>query len=200
MILFANVKSDIENKQHWKIKNMEELVLVKVDEEYASQIADYRQEMLDMGSSMDGTGSLKVMENPYDYIAKCRDYEKKETLPEGRVIATQFLFVRKSDNKIVGMIQVRHYFNEYLEKYSGHIGYSVRPSERKKGYAKTMLKMALPFCNSIGLDKVLITCDEDNEGSERTIRANGGEFESIIFEPNEGINFKRFWVKTNQAN
>ena len=179
---------------------MEELVLVKVAEEYASQIADYRQEMLDMGSSMDGTGSLKVMENPYDYIAKCRDYEKKETLPEGRVIATQFLLIRRSDNKIVGMIQVRHYFNEYLEKYSGHIGYSVRPSERKKGYAKTMLKMALLFCNSIGLDKVLITCDEDNEGSERTIRANGGEFESIIFDPNEGINLKRFWVKTDQAN
>ena len=179
---------------------MEELVLVKVAEEYASQIADYRQEMLDMGSSMDGTGSLKVMENPYDYIAKCRDYEKKETLPEGRVIATQFLLIRRSDNKIVGMIQVRHYFNEYLEKYAGHIGYSVRPSERKKGYAKTMLKMALPFCNSIGLDKVLITCDEDNEGSERTIRANGGEFESIIFEPDEGINLKRFWVKTDQAN
>ena len=179
---------------------MEELVLVKVAEEYASQIADYRQEMLDMGSSMDGTGSLKVMENPYDYIAKCRDYEKKETLPEGRVIATQFLLIRRSDNKIVGMIQVRHYFNEYLEKYAGHIGYSVRPSERKKGYAKAMLKMALPFCNSIGLDKVLITCDEDNEGSERTIRANGGEFESIIFEPNEGINLKRFWVKTDQAN
>ena len=179
---------------------MEELVLVKVAEEYASQIADYRQEMLDMGSSMDGTGSLRVMENPYDYIAKCRNYEKKETLPEGRVIATQFLFIRRSDNKIVGMIQVRHYFNEYLEKYSGHIGYSVRPSERRKGYAKTMLKMALPFCNSIGLDKVLITCNEDNEGSERTIRANGGEFESIIFEPDEGVNLKRFWVKTDQAN
>ena len=130
---------------------MEELILVKVAEEYASQIADYRQEMLDAGSSMDGTGSLKVMENPYDYIAKCRNYEKKETLPEGMVIATQFLFIRRSDSKIVGMIQVRHYFNEYLEKYSGHIGYSVRPSERKKGYAKTMLKMALPFCNSITL-------------------------------------------------
>ena len=179
---------------------MEELVLVKVAEEYASQIADYRQEMLDMGSSMDGTGSLRRTADPYDYIAKCRDYEKKETLPEGRVIATQFLLIRRSDNKIVGMIQVRHYFNEYLEKYAGHIGYSVRPSERKRGYAKTMLKMSLSFCNSIGLDKVLITCDEDNEGSERTIRANGGEFESIIFEPNEGINLKRFWVKTDQAN
>ena len=192
--------SDIGNKQHWKIENMEEFTLVKVAEEYASQIADYRQEMLDMGSSMDGTGSLRVMENPYDYIAKCRNYEKKETLPDGRVIATQFMFIRKSDNKIVGMIQVRHYFNEYLEKYSGHIGYSIRPTERRKGYGTEMLKMALPFCSSIGLDKVLVTCNDDNIGSEKVIRANGGVYESTVFEPDEQVNLKRFWVKTDQAN
>lgn len=179
---------------------MEEFILVKVAEEYASQIADYRQEMLDMGSSMDGTGSLRVIENPYDYIAKCRNYEKKETLPEGRVIATQFMFIRKSDSKIVGMIQVRHYFNEYLEKYAGHIGYSIRPTERRKGYGTEMLKMALPFCSSIGLDKVLVTCNDDNIGSEKVMLANGGEYESTVFEPEEGVNLKRYWIKTNQAN
>ena len=179
---------------------MEEFILVKVAEEYASQIADYRQEMLDMGSSMDGTGSLRVMADPYEYIAKCRNYEKKETLPEGRVIATQFMFVRKSDSKIVGMIQVRHYFNEYLEKYSGHIGYSIRPTERRKGYGTEMLKMALPFCSSIGLDKVLITCNDGNIGSEKVMLANGGEYESTVFEPEEGVNLKRYWIKTNQAN
>ena len=192
--------SDIGNKQHWTIENMEELILVKVDEEYASQIADYRQEMLDMGSSMDGTGSLRVMADPYEFIAKCKNYESLETLPEGKVIATQFLFIRKSDSKIVGMIQVRHYFNEYLEKYAGHIGYSIRPTERRKGYGTEMLKMALPFCSSIGLDKVLVTCNDDNIGSEKIMLANGGEYESTVFEPEEGVNLKRYWIKTNQAN
>ena len=179
---------------------MEELVLVKVAEEYASQIADYRQEMLDMGSSMDGTGSLRAMADPYEYIVKCRNYESIETVPEGRVPATQFIYVRKCDNKVVGMIQVRHYFNDYLEKYAGHIGYSVRPTERRKGYGKAMLKMALPFCKSIGLDKVLITCNDNNVCSEKTILANGGVYESTIYEPDEGINLKRFWVKTCQEN
>ena len=188
--------ADIGNKQHWETQNMEELILVKVSEEYASQIADYRQEMLDMGSSMDGTGSLRVMADPYEFIAKCKNYEKKETLPEGKVIATQFMFVRKSDSKIVGMIQVRHYFNEYLEKYAGHIGYSIRPTERRKGYGTEMLKMALPFCSSIGLDEVLITCNDDNIGSEKVMLANGGEYESTVFEPEEGVNLKRYWIKT----
>ena len=85
-------------------------------------------------------------------------YLNPATLPEGMVIATQFLCIRKSDNKLVGMIQVRHYFNEYLEKYAGHIGYSVRPSERRKGYASWMLNNIKPFCRSIGLDKILVCC------------------------------------------
>ena len=84
----------------------------------------------------------------------CKYYEDPETVPSHLVPATQFLFVRKSDNKLVGMIQIRHRFNDFLEKYAGHIGYSVRPSERRKGYAKEMLKTALPFCREIGIDKV----------------------------------------------
>ena len=63
-----------------------------------------------------------------------------------------------------------------------------------------MLKMALPFCGSIGLDKVLITCNDDNIGSEKVMLANGGEYESTVFEPEEGVNLKRYWIKTNQAN
>ena len=110
------------------------------------------------------------------------------------MLATQFFYVRPSDRKIVGMIQVRYYFNEYLEKYAGHIGYSVRPSERRKGYAKQMLRDCLPFCREIGLESVLITCDEDNEGSRRTILANGGVYESTVFEPEEGLTLQRYWI------
>ena len=65
--------------------------------------------------------------------------------------------------KIVGMIQVRHYFNEYLEKYGGHIGYSITPSERCKGYTKEMLQLTLPECKKMGINKVLITCVDTNE-------------------------------------
>ena len=174
---------------------MKKYILTKPTDEYSTQIAEYRQEFLDAGDSMDGCGSLRVMENPFDFIKKCRDYESEDTLSEGRVIATQFLLIRICDNRLVGMIQVRHYFNDYLEKYAGHIGYSIRPSERRKGYAKQMLKMALPFCREIGLDKVLITCTDGNIGSEKTILANGGVYESTIHEPNENAELKRFWIK-----
>lgn len=92
------------------------------------------------------------------------------------------------------MLQVRYYLNDYLEKYAGHIGYSIRPSERRKGYAKQMLKMALSFCREIEIKKVLITCKVGNIGSEKTILANGGVYESTVHEPNEGKDLKRFWI------
>ena len=168
--------------------------LVKPSAKYAEQIREYRQEFLDSGDSMDGCGSLRTMDNPQDFIKKCNDYENPNTLPSGRVIATQFMLVNE-DDRIIGMIQVRHYFNEYLATYGGHIGYSVRPSERRRGYAKLMLKTVLPFCRKIGLDRVLITCTDGNIGSEKTIIANGGVYESRVYEENEGVYLKRFWIE-----
>ena len=174
---------------------MEEFILTRPTSEYASQIAEYRQEFLDVGDSMDGCGPLRRFENPEEYIKVCKDYEDPKKVPSHLVTATQFLFVRNSDNRLVGMIQVRHRFNDYLEKYAGHIGYSVRPSERRKGYAKEMLKMALPFCLEIGLDKVLVCCNDGNIGSEKTILANGGVYESTVHEPNGDRYLKRFWIE-----
>lgn len=173
---------------------MENFILTRPTIEYANQIAEYRQEFLDAGDSMDGCGPLRRFENSEEYIQVCKDYEDPEKIPSHLVPATQFFFVRKSDNKLVGMIQVRHFFNDYLEKYSGHIGYSVRPSERCKGYAKEMLKTALPFCREIGIDKVLIACVDGNIASEKTILANGGVYESTVYDPNKNRNLKRFWI------
>ena len=112
------------------------------------------------------------------------------------VPATQFMFVRKSDNRLLGMIDVRHYFNEYLEKYAGHIGYSVRPSERRKGYAKQMLKAVLLFCKKIGLGRILVCCIDGNVASEKTILANGGVYEYTVNEPARNRALKRFWIST----
>ena len=174
---------------------MEELILIRPSAEYGVQIMEYRQEFLDAGDSMDGCGPLRRFDNSLEYLKACKDYENPETVPENLVQATQFICVRKSDNKLVGMIQVRHRFNEYLEKYAGHIGYSIRPTERRRGYAKEMLKMALPFCKEIGLNKVLISCIDGNIGSEKTILANGGVYESTVHEPNENKGLKRFWIE-----
>jgi len=143
---------------------------------------------------MDGTGLLRRIENPKEYIKISEDYEEPQKVPSHLVPATQFFFIRKGDNRLVGMIQVRHHFNDYLSKFGGHIGYSVRPSERRKGYAKEMLRMVLPFCREIGIDKVLITCIDGNIGSEKTILSNGGVYETTAHELNKNVDLKRFWI------
>lgn len=173
---------------------MDELILIPPTMEYADEIMAYRAEFLDAGSSMDGCGPLKRCETPEKFLEIVDSYTHPETLPERMVIASQFLCVRKSDGRLIGMIQVRHYFNEYLEKYAGHIGYAVRPSERRKGYAKEMLRITLPFCRSIGIDKVLIACIDGNIASEKTIIANGGVYESTVHEAMNDIYLKRFWI------
>lgn len=173
---------------------MDELILVKSSAEYSDQISEYRREFLDAGDSMDGCGPLRRLEDPVEYIKACHEYENPATAPSHLVTATQFFFIRKSDNRVVGMLQVRHYFNDYLEKYAGHIGYSIRPSERRKGYAKAMLKESLPFCKELGLKKVLVCCTDGNIGSEKTILANGGVYESTVHEPNNNEYLKRFWI------
>ena len=173
---------------------MEAIQLVRPTEGNLDQVWDYRQECLDAGSSMDGCGPMRS-DNPKEWLDHVVSYTDPNTLPEGKVLATQFLAVRESDGRLVGMIQVRHYFNEYLEKFAGHIGYSVRPCERRKGYAKEMLRLALPYCRGIGLTKVLISCEVSNVGSRRTIESNGGVYESTVHEPGENIDLERYWIK-----
>ena len=91
------------------------------------------------------------------------------------------------------MIQVRHSLNDYLLSYGGHIGYSVRASERRKGYESIMLKNALAYCQSIGLGKVLITCEKSNLGSAAVIKSGGGKLENELTD-DIGAVYQRYWI------
>ena len=168
--------------------------LIPPDETMLGEIAGYRQAFLDAGDSMDGTGSLRRMENPADWLAECRRKLRRETAPPGWVPCTQLCYVRGEDGRIVGMIDLRHELNDYLREYAGHIGYSVRPDERRKGYATRMLLEALPLCRAMRLGRVMIACLTDNEASRRTILRGGGVYWRTVHEPKENIDLEQYWI------
>ena len=173
----------------------EKLILVKPDISMAEEIMSYRREFLAAGSSMDGTGSLRRCESAQAWIEFNQMMENPETVPSHWVPSSQYVYVRESDGRIAGMIQLRHELNEFLKNFGGHIGYSVRPSERRKGYAGKMLADFLPVCRRAGLDRALVTCLTENEASRRTILKNGGVYESTVFEPEKRVNLERYWIK-----
>lgn len=173
----------------------ETLILMKPNDDLCDEIRSYRQEFLDCGSSMDGTGSLRQQNNPIEWIKQSYEYENPENVPAHWVSAEQFVLVRECDHRIVGMIQLRHVLNDYLLNYGGHIGYSVRPSERRKGYATYMLGELIQICKDKGMDKLLVTCLNDNKASCKTILHHGGIYEDTRYEEKENEYLERYWIK-----
>jgi predicted acetyltransferase len=98
-------------------------------------------------------------------------------MPEGWVHCT-FLWMVEGP-EFIGNLAIRHSLTPYLLDQGGHIGYSVRPSRRREGHATRALAASLPWCRELGIDRVLVTCDLDNEASRRTIEANGGVQEDV---------------------
>ncbi len=129
-------------------------------------------------------------------ISRFEEYSQGIGLKEGLVPHSTYWFVR-DDNKIIGAINIRHRLNDYLKNIGGHIGYGIRPNERRKGYATEMLGKALHIVSEMGIKSILITCDKDNIASARTIIKNGGVLHSEDLD--NGIIFQRYWIDLCQG-
>lgn len=127
------------------------------------------------------------------YLASLEQHARGENVPPDRVPST-FLFAFDGP-RIVGRVTIRHALNEFLLRVGGHIGYVVVPEFRRRGYATAMLRQALAIAHQeLGLSRVLVTCDEDNVGSIRTIEKNGGVLEDVITGPDLDAPKRRYWI------
>ncbi len=121
-----------------------------------------------------------------ELINKWKEYES-ESIYEKGLVPSSIYFLMDEYKIIYGVIDIRHELNDYLLRYGGHIGYGIRPSQRRKGYASQMLTLALPIVKELGISKALITCDKNNVGSAKTIMNNGGILENEITQ--------RYWIE-----
>ena len=179
---------------------METIGLLEASPEYAEQVWQFRQEVFDCDkdseSQFAGCLSLDEAASADEWIQWCQLRISESTCRQTGVDvpSTTFLAICKSDDRLVGIIDLRHHINHpILGTWGGHCGYTVRPSERGNGYAKEMLRLNLNNAKELGIDKILLTCHSDNKASEKTILANGGIYEKTIIV--NGTEIKRYWIE-----
>jgi predicted acetyltransferase len=135
----------------------------------------------------------QAVEDFAKYVKGRLDWKKGKNLPEGWIPSTTFWLVRDND-VILGTSRLRHKLTEHLRNIGGHIGYNIRPSQRRKGYGTLILELTLQKARELGLKRVLITCDDDNIASIKIIERNGGVLEDKITNEERNVPKRRYWI------
>lgn len=163
---------------------------------------DLRSEFIDMIMEYQETGESRIYDQDYlpliqsDFLAYTENLENNSKgigLKSGFVPATSFWLVSKCKT-IIGESRLRHYLIPELEHWGGHIGYMVRPRQRGKGYGTKILSLTLEQARIMGLNRVLLTCNQDNFPSARVITKNNGKFASEGLLKNSNKVIYRYWI------
>lgn len=146
--------------------------------EYKEKAIEYINEFYEYDSEINGVGALNwfLKESTYEaWLQKILADMDIANVEPHRVPALTYFFVREEDNKILGMANLRLALNNFLRTEGGHIGYSIRPTERRKGYGTLMLHESLKVYDRLGIKEVLVSCDRENLASAGVIKNCGGE-------------------------
>ena len=172
--------------------------LIKLTKEYYKELALMIDEWkLDQEINHTNHSPWAIFKNDYhDFDNYLQNLELKEPV-DGKVPDSVFFLLDEDRNILLGAVNIRHYLNDYLLKYAGHIGDGIRPSERGKGHGTEMIRLALIECKKLGIDKVLMVCDKSNIASAKTIIKNGGILENEFMDEDGEIQ-QRYWINLNK--
>lgn len=170
------------------------LKLIKLTKEYKDALGEMIDEWrLDQEKNHTNTSPWAIFKNDWhDFDFYLENLEITEA-KDGKVPDSVFFLLDDARQRLIGAVNIRHYLNDTLLRDGGHIGDGVRPSERRKGYATEMIRLALDECKKLGIGKVLIVCDKDNVGSAKSIIKNGGVLENEIVDSDGNIE-QRYWI------
>lgn len=185
-------------------KVIEKFYLENPSMERKNDVIEYMNEHVKYNSAINGTGSFdhvledETYEECMDRYYKIQDNEYAKSID--RCPGKTYFLIRKNDNKLIGMINIRHHLTPKMLVHGGHIGYGIRPTERRKGYNKINLYLGLiKALEEFNLDKVMLDCDVKNLGSDKTIQALGGVLERTDIDDYDGVLTNVYWINTKDS-
>ena len=170
------------------------LKLIKLSKAYEAELGEMIDEWrADQELNHTNHSPWAIFKNDHHDFDHYLEHLEVKDAEEGLVPDSVFFLLDEDRDRLLGAVNIRHYLNEHLLKEGGHIGDGIRPSERRKGYATEMVRLALLECKKLGIDRVLMTCDKDNIGSAKSILKNGGVLENEFLNEDGEIE-QRYWI------